>query len=66
MIKQKKMKAFSNFAFTGVVGGVIGIYVILFALSFWNIHSYNKKLVDYNIVSSKNTMPIKPPGIPSA
>ena len=52
MIKQKKMKAFSNFAFTGVVGGVIGIYVILFALSFWNIHSYNKKLVDYNNVLS--------------
>ena len=52
MIKQKKMKAFSNFAFTGVVGGVIGIYVLLFALSFWNIHSYNKKLSDYENVLS--------------
>ena len=52
MIKQKKMKVFSNFAFTGVVGGVIGIYVLLFALSFWNIHSYNKKLSDYENVLS--------------
>jgi type IV pilus assembly protein PilN len=52
MIKQKKMKAFSNFAFTGVVGGVIGIYVLLFALSFWNIHSYSKKLSDYENVLS--------------
>ena len=59
MIKQKKMKAFSNFAFTGVVGGVIGIYVILFALSFWNIHSYNKKLVDYNDVLSTHAATIK-------
>ena len=44
LIKEKKMKAVSNFAFKGVVGGVIGIYLILFTLSFWNIHSYNKKL----------------------
>ena len=58
MIKQKKMKAFSNFAFTGVVGGVIGIYVILFALSFWNIHSYNKKLVAYNNVLSTHAATI--------
>ncbi len=47
MAKQKKMKAISNFAFKGFVGGVVGIYVILFALSFWNIHSYNQKLKDY-------------------
>ena len=58
MIKQKKMKAFSNFAFTGVVGGVIGIYAILFALSFWNIHSYNKKLVAYNNVLSTHAATI--------
>ena len=50
MAKQKKMKAISNFAFKGFVGGVIGIYVILFALSFWNIHSYNKKLKSYSKV----------------
>ena len=50
MFKQKKMKAISNFAFKGVVGAVVGIYLILFALSFWNIHSYNKKLQNYNQV----------------
>ena len=50
MVKQKKMKAISNFAFKGVVGAVIGIYLVLFALSFWNIHTYNKKLREYNNV----------------
>jgi len=50
MIKQKKMKAFSNFAYKGLVGGVVGIYLILFALAFWNIHSYNAKLTVYNTV----------------
>ncbi len=50
MVKQKKMKAISNFAFKGVVGAVVGIYLILFALSFWNIHSYNKKLREYDTV----------------
>jgi len=50
MVKQKKMKAISNFAFKGFVGAVVGIYIILFALSFWNIHSYNKKLKNYNKV----------------
>ncbi len=59
MIKQKKMKAFSNFAFTGVVGGVVGIYVILFLLSFWNIHSYNKKLADYDNVLSTHVAKTK-------
>ena len=43
MIKQKKFKAFSNFAFKGAVGAVAVIYVLLFGLSFWNIHSYNNK-----------------------
>ena len=47
MIKEKKMKAFSNFAFKGVVAAVVGIYIILFGLSFWNIHSYNVKLTDH-------------------
>tara|TARA_B100001123_G_scaffold354646_1_gene407218 strand:- start:490 stop:1008 length:519 start_codon:yes stop_codon:yes gene_type:complete len=50
MIKQKKMKAFSNFAYKGLVGGVVGIYVILFVLAFWNIHRYNSKLTAYNSV----------------
>ena len=47
MIKEKKMKAFSNFAFKGISAAVLGIYIILFGLSFWNIHSYNSKLKDY-------------------
>jgi len=54
MVKQKKMKAFSNFAYKGAVGGIVAIYLILFTLSFWNIHSYNKKLVEYNNVVSNH------------
>jgi len=50
MIKKKKMKAFSNFAYKGLVGGVVGIYLILFVLAFWNIHRYNAKLAVYNTV----------------
>ena len=48
MIKQKKMKAFSSFAFKGVAGAVIVLYTVLFGLSFWQIHSYNSKLADYD------------------
>ncbi len=50
MIKEKKMKAFSSFAFKGIAASVAAIYVILFGLSFWNIQSYNKKLINYNTV----------------
>jgi len=50
MFSQKKMKAISGFAFKGFVGGVVGIYLILFGLSFWNIHTYNNKLSDYDKV----------------
>ena len=50
MIKQKKMKAFSKFAFKGISASVLVIYTILFGLSFWNIHSYNSKLTNYNNV----------------
>ena len=53
MVQQKKMKAFSNFAYKGAVGAIVAIYLILFTLSFWNIHSYNQKLVEYdNVVSN--------------
>ena len=53
MIKEKKMKAFSNFAFKGLVAAVVGIYIILFGLSFWNIHSYNVKLTDHlNVIKT--------------
>tara|TARA_A100001035_G_scaffold75487_1_gene58019 strand:+ start:10585 stop:13101 length:2517 start_codon:yes stop_codon:yes gene_type:complete len=48
MIKQKKMKAFSKFAFKGVAGAVLVIYTLLFGLSFWQIYSYNSKLKDYD------------------
>jgi len=47
MFKKKKMKAISNFAFKGLAGGIAAIYIVLFSLSFWNIHSYNKKLENY-------------------
>ena len=50
MFQQKKMKAISSFAFKGLATGIAALYVILFGLSFWNIHSYNKKLKDYSIV----------------
>ncbi|MDB4022495.1 pilus assembly protein PilM [Pelagibacteraceae bacterium] len=59
VIKEKKIKALSNFAFKGVVGGVIGIYAILFTLSFWNIHSYNKKLNNYENVLSTHAVKTK-------
>ena len=55
MIKQKKMKAFSDFAYKGVVGAVAGIYLILFALSFWNIYSYNNKLKVYDTIVAEHT-----------
>ena len=47
MFQQKKMKAISSFAFKGLAGGIAALYIVLFALSFWNIHSYNKKLENY-------------------
>jgi type IV pilus assembly protein PilN len=56
MIKQKKMKVFSNFAFKGVVGIVAIIYVALFGLSFWNIQKYNKTLVSYESVKSTHEL----------
>ena len=50
MFQQKKMKAISSFAFKGLAGAIAAIYLILFTLSFWNIHSYNKKLQNYSNV----------------
>jgi len=50
MIAQKKAKAFSNFAFKGIVGIVAAIYVILFGLSFWQITDLNKKIDGYEQV----------------
>ena len=54
MIKQKKMKAFSNFAYKGFVGAVAGIYLILFGLSFWNIYSFNNQLKGYQNVLTEH------------
>ena len=48
MFQKKKMKAISSFAFKGLAGGIAALYLILFTLSFWNIHSYNKKLENYD------------------
>ena len=50
MFQQKKMKAISSFAFKGLAGGIAALYLVLFSLSFWNIHSYNKKLKEYSNV----------------
>ena len=47
MIAQKKAKAFSNFAFKGVIGVVSLVYVVLFGLAFWQINTLNNKLVGY-------------------
>ena len=55
MFQQKKMKALSGFAFKGLAGVIAGIYLILFTLSFWNIHSYNKKLKNYANVKKTHT-----------
>ena len=56
MIAKKRMKVFSNFAFKGIVGAVTVIYLVLFGLSFWNIHQYNQKLVNYNQVVSDHSL----------
>ena len=56
MIAKKRMKVFSNFAFKGIVGAVTAIYLVLFGLSFWNIHQYNQKLVDYDKVVSDHVL----------
>ena len=54
MIKQKKMKAFSNFAYKGIVGAIAGVYLILFGLAFWNIYSYNSQLSGYQAVLTEH------------
>ena len=59
MMKQKKMKAISGFAFKGAVGLVAGIYLILFGMSFWNIYAYNKKLVGYAQVKVEHAKSVK-------
>ena len=55
MIAQKKVKAFSNFAFKGIVGSVVAIYIMLFGLSFWKIQQFNKTLENYESVVFEHT-----------
>ena len=38
---------------------IAAIYLILFTLSFWNIHSYNKKLKDFNNVAKIHALKTK-------
>ena len=55
VMKQKKMKAISGFAFKGVTAVVAAVYLLLFGLSFWNIFSYNSKLKEYDAVLAKHS-----------
>ena len=59
MIAQKKAKAFSNFAFKGVVGIVAAIYIVLFGLAFWNISELNKKVAGYEQVVQEHELKTK-------
>ena len=59
VMKQKKMKAISGFAFKGITAAVVAIYVALFGLSFWNIISYNNELKQYEAVKIDHTKTIK-------
>ena len=59
VMKQKKMKAISGFAFKGITAAVVAIYVVLFGLSFWNIASYNNKLKQYETVKKDHAKIVK-------
>jgi len=56
MMSQKRMKAFSKFAFKGVVGVVVVVYLALFGLAFWNIQQYNKQLTQYESVKKNHEL----------
>ena len=59
VMKQKKMKAISGFAFKGISAAVAAVYLLLFGLSFWNIFSYNAKLKDYESEKAEHALTIK-------
>ena len=59
VMKQKKMKAISGFAFKGITAAVAAIYLVLFGLSFWNIISYNNELKQYEAVKKDHIKIIK-------
>ena len=65
VMRQKKMKAISGFAFKGITTAVAAIYLLLFGLSFWNIFSYNAKLKEYESVKAAHTKVIKEKNIVS-
>ena len=56
MMKQKRAKAFSNFAFKGIVGIVSIVYIVLFGLAFWQINTLNGKIADYDQVVQNHEM----------
>jgi len=58
MIAQKKAKAFSNFAFKGIVGFVAIVYVVLFGLAFWQMNTLNQKLDGYDQVVTEHELKI--------
>ena len=58
MIAQKKAKAFSNFAFKGIVGFVAVVYVVLFGLAFWQLNTLNQKLDGYDQVVTDHELKI--------
>ena len=58
MIAQKKAKAFSNFAFKGIVGFVAVVYVVLFGLAFWQMNTLNQKLDGYDQVVTDHELKI--------
>ncbi len=58
MIAQKKAKAFSNFAFKGIVGFVAVVYVVLFGLAFWQMNTLNQKLDGYDQVLTDHELKI--------
>ena len=51
-----KAKAFSNFAFKGIAGIVVAIYVVLFGFSFWQITDLNKKIAGYEEVKQTHEL----------
>jgi|TARA_B100000700_G_C15035686_1_gene852689 type IV pilus assembly protein PilN len=56
MIAQKKAKAFSNFAFKGIIGVVAAIYIVLFGFSFWQISELNNKIEGYDSIVQEHEL----------
>jgi type IV pilus assembly protein PilN len=51
--QQNKLKFLSGFAFKGVAGAVVGIYLILIVLSFFQINSNKEKLLAFDQVQTE-------------